>query len=128
LKLKILNRFVGTEELGEFVDGLPMNGKTSLLQLLKASGCPTEDSAFVEAVRRVRNAYAHNIKLSELALIQVIKQRPDKSHIVKTICNIKTYDEDSLIASYERDGNFLRFGILDATMRILFYAYHIAMK
>ena len=40
LKLKILNRFVGAEALGEFVDGLPMNGRTSLLHLLKASGCP----------------------------------------------------------------------------------------
>jgi hypothetical protein len=44
LKLKILNRFLGTEALTEFVDALPMNGKTSLLHLLKASGCPAEDS------------------------------------------------------------------------------------
>jgi len=86
LKLKILNRFVGAEALAEFVDGLPMNGKTSLLHLLKASGCPPDDYGFVEAVRRVRNAYAHNIKLSDLPLIELIKQRPDKSHIIKNIC------------------------------------------
>jgi hypothetical protein len=128
LKMKILNRFVGAHELGEFVDGLPMNGRSSLLQLLRASGCPDEDSGFVEAVRRVRNAYAHNIKLAELPLIQLIKKRPDKSHIIKNISNIETFDEASLIASYEKDGKFLRFGILDATMRILLYAYHIALK
>jgi hypothetical protein len=128
LKLKILNRFVGAEALGDFVDGLPMNGKTSLLHLLKASGCPDEDSGFVEAIRRVRNAYAHNIKLADLALIDLIKQRPDKSHVIKNISNIKTYDEADLIASYEKDGTFLRFCILDATMRILFYAYHLALK
>jgi hypothetical protein len=128
LKLKILNRFVGAEALRDFVDGLPMNGKTSLLHLLKASGCPDEDSGFVEAVRRVRNAYAHNIKLADLALIELIKQRPDKSHIIKNISNIKTYDEADLIVSYEKDGRFLRFCILDATMRILLYAYHITLK
>jgi len=128
LKLKVLNRFVGAEALIEFVDGLPMNGKTSLLHLLKASGCPSEESGFVEAVRRVRNAYAHNIKLADLTLIELIKQRPDKSHIIKNICNIATYDEANLIASYEKDGKFLRFSVLDATMRILFYAYHIALK
>ncbi len=44
------------------------------------------------------------------------------------MCNIATYDEANLIASYEKDGGFLRFCILDATMRILFYAYHIALK
>ena len=92
LKLKVLNRFVGAEAFAEFVNGLPMNGKTSLLHLLKASGCPSEDSGFVEAVRRVRNAYAHNIKFADLTLIELIKQRPDKSHIIKNISNIKTYD------------------------------------
>lgn len=119
---------VGAEALGDFVDGLPMNGKTSLLHLLKALGCPDEDSGFVEAVRRVRNAYAHNIKLADLALIELIKQRPDKSHIIKNISNISTYDEADLIVSYEKDGTFLRFCILDATTRILLYAYHIALK
>ena len=37
-------------------------------------------------------------------------------------------EKSGLIASYEKDGKFMRFGILDATMRILFYAYHIALK
>ena len=128
LKLKILNRFVGAQELADFVESLPMNGKTSLLTLLKASGCPSEDSGFVEAVRRVRNAYAHNIRLADLTLIELIKQRPDKPHIIKNISGIKTYDEADLIAHYEKDGNFFRFCILDATMRILLYAYHIALK
>jgi hypothetical protein len=128
LKMKILNRFVGTEELGEFVDSLPMNGKTSILQLLKASGCPPEDLGFIEAIRRVRNAYAHNIKLAELTLIQLVKQRRDKSDIIKDISSVETYDEASLITSYEKDGKFMRFGILDAAMRILLYAYHIALK
>jgi len=128
LKLKVLNRFVGAEPLAEFVDGLPMNGKTSLLHLLKASGCPSEDSGFVEAVRRVRNAYAHNIKFADLTLIELIKQRTDKSHIIKYLSNIETYNEADLVASYEKDIKFLRFGILDATMRILLYAYHIAAE
>jgi hypothetical protein len=79
LKLKILNRFVGGEALAEFVDGLSMNGKTSIIRLLRASGCPSEDCDFVEAVRRVRNAYAHNIKLDNLPLIGLIKQRPDNT-------------------------------------------------
>src|SRR5580658_600819 len=40
LKLKVLKRFVGSEALSEFVEALPMNGKSSLLHLLKATGCP----------------------------------------------------------------------------------------
>jgi hypothetical protein len=128
LKLKLPNRFVGAEALVDFVEGLPVNGKTSLLHLLKDSGCPDEDSGFIEAVRRVRNAYAHNIKFADLPLIELIKRRLDKSNILKSIGNIRTYEEAALIASFEKDGTFLRFCILDATMRILFYAYHLALK
>ena len=128
LKLKVLNKFVGADALSEFVDGLPMNGRTSLLYLLKASGCPDEEASFVESVRRVRNAYAHQIKLADTTLIELIKSRKDKSAIIKNICNIKDYDETDLISSYEKDGFFLRFGMIDFTMRVLFFAYHIAHK
>jgi hypothetical protein len=128
LKLKILNRVIGNEALGDFVDSLPMNGRTSLLKLLEAAGCPPEDHGFIEATRRVRNAYAHNIKLVDASLIEIIKQGPDKSHVLKNICGIKLYDEADLIQSYEKDPKFLRFCILDATLRFLFFAYHIALN
>ncbi|MBV8797684.1 MAG: hypothetical protein JO136_22335 [Hyphomicrobiales bacterium] len=128
LRMKILNRFVGAKELSDFVDGLPMNGKSSLLQLLNAAGCPTEDALFIDGVRRLRNAYAHNITLAELPLIDVIKHRSDKSDIIKKVSNVETFREASLVAGYEEDGRLLRFSILDATMRVLFFAYHIALK
>jgi hypothetical protein len=41
---------------------------------------------------------------------------------------IRTYDEPELIADYEKDPSFLRFCIIDSTMRVLFYAYHLALK
>jgi hypothetical protein len=61
-------------------------------------------------------------------LIALIKQRPDKSHVIKGLCGIKNYVESDLIADYEKDGQFFRFCIADATMRVLFAAYHIALK
>ena len=114
--------------LEDFVDSLPMNGRTSLLKLLDAAGLPPEELGFVEVTRRVRNAYAHNIEYADLSLIELIKQRPDKSQLIKHLSAIKTYDEAHLIASYEKDPAFLRFCIIDSTMRFLFYAYHLAVK
>jgi len=128
LRLKILNKVVGNDVLGDFVDSLPMNGRTSLLKLLEAAGCPAEEHGFIEATRRVRNAYAHNIKYIDVRLIELIKLRPDRSHLMKHLSAVETYDEASLIASYEQDGGFLRFCIIDSTMRFLFFAYHIAVK
>ncbi len=128
LRFKILNRVIRNEMLDDFVDSLPMNGRTSLLKLLDAACLPPEELAFVEVTRRVRNAYAHNIKYADVSLIELIKQRGDKSQLVKHLSAIKIYDEANLIASYEKDPRFLRFCIIDSTMRFLFYAYHMAVK
>jgi len=128
LRLKILNRVIRNDVLGDFVDSLPINGRTSILKLLEAAGCPPEELGFIEATRRVRNAYAHNIKLVDVKLIELIKQRGDKAQLLKNLSDIKNYDEGDLIEMYEKDGKFLRLCILDSTMRFLFFAYHIAVK
>jgi hypothetical protein len=83
LRLKILNRVITNDVLGDFVESLHMNGRTSILKLLEAAGCPPEEQGFIEATRKVRNAYAHNIKYVDVSLIDLIKQRPDKSDLKK---------------------------------------------
>ncbi|KAF0132916.1 MAG: Uncharacterized protein FD139_3124 [Methylocystaceae bacterium] len=128
LKIKLLNRVISNDALHDFVDTLPMNGRTSILKLLDASGLPPEELGFVEAILRVRNAYAHNIRFADVSLIDLVKQRPDKAHLLKHLSAIKNYDEAKLIQMYEKDGGFLRFGILDSAMRFLFFAYHLAAK
>ncbi|MGA2794736.1 MAG: hypothetical protein ABSE69_14645 [Roseiarcus sp.] len=128
LRLKILNRVFHNDALGEFVDSLPINDRTSIVKLLDAAGCPTEDIGFIEATRRVRNAYAHQIKLVDVSLIELIKQRPDRSDLLRKLSAIKTFVEADLIATYEKDHGFLRFCILDSTMRVLFFAYQVAVK
>jgi len=63
-----------------------------------------------------------------LHLIELIKTRSDKSRLIKHLSAIATYDEAGLIADYEKDPFFLRFCIIDSAMRVLFYAYHLAVK
>lgn len=128
LRIKLLNKTFQNETLEGFVDSLPMNGRTSLLKLLGAAGLPPEELGFLEAVRLVRNAFAHNIEYAGLLLIDLIKMRQDKSWLIKHLSAIATYDEPGLIASYEKDPSFLRFCILDSAMRVLFYAYYLTLK
>ena len=128
LRIKLLNRNFQNDTLEDFVDSLPMNGRASLLKLLEAAGLPPEELSFVEATRLIRNAFAHNIEYAGLRLIELIQMRPDKSRLIKHLSAIQTYDEPKLIADYEKDPSFLRFCIIDSTMRFLFYAYHLAIK
>ena len=127
LRIRLAKRTFQNETLDEFVDSLPMNGRTSLLKLLEAAGLPAEELGFVEVTRLVRNAFAHNREYA-WRLIEPIKIRPDKSRLIKHLSAIRTSDESALIADYEKDPSFLRFCIIDSTMRFLFYAYHLAVK
>jgi len=115
-------------DMEEFVDTLPMRGRTSLLKLLDATGCGKEESHLIECVRILRNGFAHDITLMTLPLIEVIKARKDKSNLVKGLSYIQNYEEDELIKMYEKDGSFLRFGILSGTLTFMILAYHAVVK
>jgi hypothetical protein len=128
LCIKLLNRVIQNETLDGFVDALPMNGRTGLLKLLDAACLPPEELGFVETIRKVRNIYAHDIRFADVSLIELVKQRNDKSQLIKYLSAIETYLEADLIASYERDPAFRRYCVIDSTMRFLFYAYHMAVK
>jgi hypothetical protein len=128
LRIKLLNRVMQNETLDGFVDSLPINGRTSILKLLDAACLPREELGFVETIRKVRNIYAHDIRFADVSLIELVKQRNDKTQLIKYLSGIETYVEDDLIAWYERDPGFLRFCVIDSTMRFLFYSYHMAVK
>jgi hypothetical protein len=128
LCIKLANKHLQNSILEDFVDALPMNGRTSLLKLLEAAGLPPEELGFIESTRLVRNAFAHNIEYAGLHIIDLIKMRQDRSRLIKYLSAIAAYDEAKLIADYEKDPAFLRFCMIDSTMRVLFYAYHLADK
>ena len=126
LRIKLLNGLIRNDSSWDFVDALPMNGRTSILKLLGAAGLPPEELGFIDALLRVRHAYAHDIRFAEVRLIDLVKRRPDKAHLLKHLSAIATYDEAELMQMYEKDNGFLRSVILDSAMRFLFFAYHLA--
>jgi len=128
LRIKLLSRVMQNETLDGFVDSLPINGRSGILKLLDAACLPPEEIGFVETIRKVRNIYAHDIRFTDVSLIALVKQRNDKTHLIKYLSGIETYDEADLIAHYERDPGFLRFCVINSAMRFLFFSYHMAVK
>jgi hypothetical protein len=116
------------DRLKQFVELLPVRGRTSLLELLRAAGCPSEEAGFIDCVTQIRNAYAHEIRFVDMPLIELIKQHQDKSKLLKNLSAIEKYNEANLISMCEQNGDMLRFGVLDCTLRFLFYAYHITVE
>jgi hypothetical protein len=128
VKQALVGASMDSDQIDEFVDSLPMRGRTSLLRLLRASGCEAQELNLIEAVRIVRNGFAHDITQMELPLIEVLKRRKDKSSLLKNLCWIKNYDEAELIEMYVKDGSMFRFGILTGTFIFMIVAYHAVIK
>jgi hypothetical protein len=128
----VLHRRPASFELGAVLAGgveLEVEGVLEVSHLGVHDGAlPPEELGFVETIRKVRNIYAHDIRFADVSLIQLVKQRNDKSRMIKYLSAIETYVETDLIAQYERDPGFLRYCVIDSTMRFLFYAYHMAVK
>jgi hypothetical protein len=122
------NEKMNPVDMEDFVDTLSMRGRTSLLKLLKASGCGEEESLLIDCVRILRNGFAHDITQMNLPLIEVIKKRGDKSMLIKGLSWTKHYEEDDLITMFEKDGSFLRFTILSGTLTFMILAYHAVIK
>jgi hypothetical protein len=122
------NDKMNPDDMEDFVDTLPMRGRTSLLKLLEATGCGEEESHLIECVRILRNGFAHDITQMTLPLIEVIKKRKDKSNLIRGLSYIQNYKEDELVEMFEKDGSFLRFAILSGTLTFMILAYHAVIK
>lgn len=116
------------DKLERFVDALPMRGRTSLIELLKATQCAEAEIELIDCVRRLRNGFAHDIAQVNSSLIEVIKRRNDKSQLIKGLCYIKNYNEAELIKSYDEDGQFFRYGIVHGALVFLIAAYQNALQ
>ncbi|CAN5307627.1 hypothetical protein BH10PSE11_BH10PSE11_06190 [soil metagenome] len=128
LKREAESDLVVEGESRDFIDSLPINGRTSIVRLLKDANCPSDDVNFIESVRRLRNSFAHNIRSVDQSLIEVIKQHQDKSRLIKDITSSREFSEEGMIRLSEGDGYLLRFAIADATMSFLTVAYQIEPK
>jgi hypothetical protein len=123
-----MNKEIKNDTLGAFVDALPMAGRTSLLNLMEAAMFASRDIDFIDATRKLRNTYAHNIKNVDATLISLIKSRSDKKFILKSLSPTDIFDEKVFMEVYEKDHKLLRLMVLISTMRILVMAYHMSVK
>lgn len=128
LKLEVNGSFVGDIELEKFVSNLPINGRTSLSKLLRATNCDRDICDFIEATRNVRNAFAHDIKNVDATLLAVIQNRQDWHSLLRCLSPIQNYNEAEWVKMIQDDNRILRFAIFDYTLVFLTLAYHIFLK
>jgi hypothetical protein len=98
-----------------------------VLKLIALSGCSKEHQKFLDCVRRVRNAYAHDIRAIESTLIDMIEARNDKSELIRAFTPVEDtgYDEEAVIRMEKTEHKgLLRYGIQHQTMAILYLMHH----
>ncbi len=128
LKLEVNGAFVGDAELEKFISILPINGRTSLSKLLRATNCDRDICEFIEATRNVRNAFAHDIQNVGATLLAVIQNRQDWHSLLRRLSPVQNYNEAEWLKMIQADSGILRFSILQYTLVFLTLAYHIVLK
>jgi len=125
LRITLAGRTADSGAMEGFIESLSLNGKTSVLNLLRAAGCAKTDLSFIEAVRKVRNAFAHNIKNLNVSLIELVK-RQDKN-LLASLCLLKAA-QNEMIAMREKNATMLRLELVLSTLRFLNFAYDVVAK
>lgn len=103
----------------EFVQSLNYQGRTSIIRLLKLAGVPKDTTEFVEHIRMIRNAYAHDIRALKQPILQIINNRPERAKILRRVSFIEQYDEKKFLERVERDPKMFRFLIVQQSMLFL---------
>jgi hypothetical protein len=116
------------DKVEAFIDTLPMRGRTSLLSLLDAAGCPNNFRDLIDSVRQLRNGFAHDIVQVGMPLIEVIQARKDRTSLLKKVSWVEKFEEPRLVEMYRADHGFLRFSIVSGVISFLAIAYHGAIK
>jgi hypothetical protein len=70
------------EELSSFISDMSFQGRSSVLKVVEASGCPKDLMRFLEGVRQIRNAFAHDIRSVSMSLLEVIEQRKNRTQLL----------------------------------------------
>jgi hypothetical protein len=80
------------ESFRTFVAALSMSGRTSKLGLAEALGLLTKSQiGFIEALARVRNRYAHNVKNMHRSLAEILaEEQKSNQHIMAQLTGIRT--------------------------------------
>ena len=81
------------ESFRTFVAALSMSGRTSKLGLAEALGLLTKSQiGFIEALARVRNRYAHNVKNMHRSLAEILaeEQKSNGEYIMAQLTGIRT--------------------------------------
>lgn len=130
LKIEIKDIDANTGDIQEFIEALPVNGRTSLVRLLRAAGCDALYCDFIEATRKVRNSFAHIIHRIDDSLLKVIDSRNDRAQLLKIFAHVddKNFIEKEFVEMIKKDGSMLRFAILDLVLQFLGFSYHYSIR
>jgi hypothetical protein len=82
---------------------------------------PTDYVRFLQSVRRVRNAFAHDFRTVNATLVELVEPLADRTQLLKTFSGMadEAYDEAKYMRLVRNDPGFLRFGILHRSMVLL---------
>ncbi len=104
--------------MSAFIDDIEFQGRGSVLRLIALNRRPRDYVRFSKCLRRVRNAFTHDMRSINKTLMELIEPLADKAQLLKVFSGEADddYDEAKYLRLARHDPGFLRYGILHQSM------------
>ncbi|WP_026606826.1 hypothetical protein [Methylocapsa acidiphila] len=115
------SRGAGEESISAFLDDIDFHGRGSVLRLIELTQRPAQYVRFLKSVRRVREAFAHDLRSINTNLAELIAPLADRAQLLLALSGMadEAYDETRYMRLIRNDPGLLRFGILRQSMALL---------
>lgn len=108
-------------QMSAFIDDIEFEGRGSVLRLIELTRRPADYVRFLKCLRRMRNAFAHDMRSVNMMLAELIEPLADKAQVLKALSGEadQDYDEAKCLSLIRNDPGFLQFVILRQSMTYL---------
>jgi hypothetical protein len=125
LRIVIAGSPTGGPRMDKFVAKLPTTGRSSLRDLLEIAGCPPDRMRFLDAIRQIRNAYAHDITCYDETMLSMILKEKNAEQLLGAISSVEPtgYDFRKHLSIAAKSPGIIRFGIMHGLLQYLGMSY-----
>jgi hypothetical protein len=104
---------IGGTDFSEFIERLPMLGRSGRHALAKACKMPDDLLAYVEAVFLVRNSYAHKLSNVNKTIHELVFSHSEKTKLIRAFNPLANDPEDQrFLEELIQDKSLLRYSAL----------------
>ena len=104
-------------QFANFIERLPMLGRSGRHALAKIIDLPIEFVDFIEALFIVRNAYAHRLSNVTKSVHEIVQDHPERNRLLKIFTGFEGKNAETFMEMAKADAGVTKFAVFEALLR-----------